>query len=337
MKKAINIFVILMVVISFGLLSSCKPAVTTATEETTAVTEETKPAEETTAAEEKGKVIGYSANFAFFNDATTDWVNGITDTASKRGVSVIVLDAKGDVAKQLADVEDIITRGVDGLIIWPNDSKAIVPAVEAANKANIPVAVLDRGSDGGEYITLVAGDDVAASKKAAEFIADNVKGSGYVLELTGAPGSQVVTNRSKGFAEGITKNPNLKLITQPTDWTIESGMKVTENVLQAHPDDLLAIWAHSDEMAIGGLQAIKGAGKAEKIMVVGYGAFTPMVELIKKGEVVAAVGFPSWTMGVTIANALLDYMEGKKIDNPILVDEPIITKDNIDTWKRGRE
>ncbi|MCL5986015.1 MAG: sugar ABC transporter substrate-binding protein [Actinobacteria bacterium] len=336
MKKTISIFLIL-VAASFGLLASCKPAVTTATEETTAVTEETKPAEETTAAEEKGKVIGYSANFAFFNDATTDWVNGITDTASKRGVSVIVLDAKGDVTKQLADVEDLITRGVDGLVIWPNDSKAIVPAVEAANKAGIPVAVLDRGSEGGEYITLVAGDDVAASKNAAEFIADSIKGPGYVLELTGAPGSQVVANRSKGFAEGITKNPNLQLITQPTDWTIESGLKVTENVLQAHADDLLAIWAHSDEMAIGGLEAVKGANKVGKIMVVGYGAFTPMVELIKKGEVAAAVGFPSWTMGVALANALLDYMEGKEVANPILIDEPMVTKDNVDAWKRGRE
>lgn len=100
---------------------------------------------------------------------------GITDLADEQGTKVKSVDAQDDTAKQTNDVDDLIQQGVDILLINPVDSAAITPAVESANAAGIPVITIDRSSDGGEVVTLVASDNVEGGEMAAEYIEKNFR------------------------------------------------------------------------------------------------------------------------------------------------------------------
>src|SRR5690606_8468592 len=100
---------------------------------------------------------------------------GAEETAKKGGAELIVADAQDDNAKQLNDVEDLIQKNVDILLINPTDSKAVSTAVESANKADIPVITVDRESEGGKVLAHIASDNVAGGKMAGEFILEQLK------------------------------------------------------------------------------------------------------------------------------------------------------------------
>src|SRR5699024_1480558 len=100
--------------------------------------------------------------------------DGITTLANENDTTIISVDAQDDSEKQTNDVDDLIQQGVDVILINPVDSAAIAPAVEAANSAGIPVIMVDRATDAGEYVTLVASDNVAGGEMAAQYIVDQV-------------------------------------------------------------------------------------------------------------------------------------------------------------------
>ncbi|HRD20667.1 MAG TPA: substrate-binding domain-containing protein, partial [Fervidobacterium sp.] len=115
--------------------------------------------------------------------------DGAVDAAKKLDINLIVVDAQDNPAKQLSDIEDLIQRKVNFILINPTDSSAIGSAVEKANKAGIPVATVDRNADKGKVVFHIASDNVAGGRMAARYIADALKGQGTVIELVGIPGS----------------------------------------------------------------------------------------------------------------------------------------------------
>ncbi|XEQ91250.1 Ribose import binding protein RbsB [Sporomusa carbonis] len=171
----------------------------------------------------------------------------------------------------MANIENLIQQKVSVIIVNPVDSKAIVPAIEAANKANIPVITVDRGAAGGKVISAIASDNVAGGKMAGQLIVDKLGGKGKVVELEGIPGTSAANDRGKGFNEAIKTATGIAVVAkQPADFDRAKGMKVMENILQANPE-INAVFAHNDEMALGALEAIKAA-KRTNIMAVGFDA-----------------------------------------------------------------
>ena len=122
---------------------------------------------------------------------------GVNTLATENGTQVISVDAQDDSAKQSNDVDDLIQQGVDVLLINPVDSAAITPAVEAANSAGIPVIMVDRATDAGEYVTLVASDNVAGGEMAAQYIVDQVGENASTLQLEGVPDESATNERGE--------------------------------------------------------------------------------------------------------------------------------------------
>ncbi|EAC5558561.1 D-ribose ABC transporter substrate-binding protein, partial [Listeria monocytogenes] len=120
---------------------------------------------------------------------------GINQLAEENDTDVRFVDAQDDTAKQSNDIDDLIQQGVDVLLINPVDSAAIVPAVEAANNANIPVIAIDRSSDGGTLLTTVASNNEEGGKMAAEFILEQLGENAKVVELEGVPGASATRER----------------------------------------------------------------------------------------------------------------------------------------------
>ncbi len=243
--------------------------------------------------------------------------DGALEASKAYGVDLIVLDAQDNPAKQLNDIEDLIEKKVDLIIINPTDSDAIVSAVESANEAGIPVITVDRAANGGKVVLHIASDNVAGGRMAAKIIAEALGGKGNVVELVGIPGTSAARDRGKGFEEELKNYPGLKLVAkQVANFNRAEGLTVMENIIQAHPD-IDAVFAQNDEMALGAIEALKEAGMLEKVIVVGFDAIPDAVEAVKKGEMYATIAQQPFKMGYMAVEKAVEYLTSGTIYIPV--------------------
>lgn len=250
---------------------------------------------------------------------------GVNTLATENGTQVISVDAQDDSAKQSNDVDDLIQQGVDVLLINPVDSAAITPAVEAANSAGIPVIMVDRATDAGEYVTLVASDNVAGGEMAAQYIVDQVGENASTLQLEGVPGASATNERGEGFMNVAETSLNV-LDSQTANFDRAEGLTVMENMLQGN-SDVKAVFAQNDEMALGAIEAIKGAGLSNQITVVSFDGTEGGIKAVEDGSLAATIAQQPDEMGRLALQAAYDFYAGQEI--PEKIDSPLelVTKD----------
>ncbi|MEV5029471.1 D-ribose ABC transporter substrate-binding protein [Paenibacillus sp. LPE1-1-1.1] len=252
---------------------------------------------------------------------------GAQTAAAAGSAELITVDAQDDAAKQASSIEDLIQQKVDVIIINPTDSAAIVPAVESANAAGIPVITVDRTSDGGKVTTHIASDNKAGGVLAAKFLAEQLGGTGKVVELEGIPGSSAARERGAGFNEEIAKSSGIQIAAkQPADFDRAKGLTVMENILQGNKD-IKAVFAHNDEMALGALKAIEAAGAAG-ILVVGFDATDDAVKEVFAGKLSATVAQKPDMMGILAVQTAIKIAKGETVEESIPVELELITKDS---------
>lgn len=283
----------------------------------------TAPEKTQNAAKDK-TVIGFSVstlNNPFFVDVR----DGAKEAADASGMELMIMDAQNDASKQMSSIENMIQQKVSIIIVNPVDSKAVVPAIEAANKAGIPVITVDRGADGGTVVTNIASDNVAGGKMAGQLIIDKLGGKGKVVELEGVPGTSAANDRGKGFNEAIKAASGITVIAkQPADFDRAKGMKVMENILQAN-QEVHAVFAHNDEMALGALEAIKSANRAN-VIVVGFDATADAVKAVNDGALLATVAQKPKEMGKVSIEIAKKVLAKEKVDSFVPVNLELITK-----------
>lgn len=219
----------------------------------------------------------------------------IQDEAENRGYRLLYANANDDTAKQVSDVEDLLNRRPDILIIAPREFEGLAPALQAAREAEVPVILIDRsaqGEPGEDFVTCISADFIWEGQEAAKVIAKSFDGRpANIVQITGVPGSSVAIERQKGFEDEIAKYPNLKIIaTQNGDFTRSVAQKTMENIIQAHGDKIDAVYGHDDECAIGALQALNLSGrKPGEVVIVGIGGFRDAAQLIEKGQMAATI------------------------------------------------
>jgi ribose transport system substrate-binding protein len=236
---------------------------------------------------------------------------------------LIVLDSQDDPAKEASNVEDLITKQVDLIIINPTDSDAVVNSVLAANDAGIPVITVDRASNGGEVVSHIASDNVAGGKMAGEFIIEQLGGNGKVVELEGIAGTSAARERGEGFNAALEGTGIEVVARQTADFDRAKGLDVMENILQSQPE-IDAVFAHNDEMALGALEAIKASGR--DIIVVGFDATDDAVKAVEAGEMAATVAQQPGLMGEIAIETALKVMNGEQVEANIPVELQLVTK-----------
>ncbi len=211
---------------------------------------------------------------------------GAVQKANELGYELIVLDSQNDPSKELGNVEDLLVKGVDVLLINPTDSDAVASSVRAANRSKIPVVTLDRAANGGKVVSHVASDNVLGGEVAGNYIVEKLGGKGKVVELEGIPGTTAARDRGEGFNKAIAGKLEI-VAKQSADFDRTKGLTVMENILQAQPE-INAVFAHNDEMALGALKAIEASGR-KNIVVVGFDATDDAVAAVKDGKLSATV------------------------------------------------
>jgi ribose transport system substrate-binding protein len=247
---------------------------------------------------------------------------GAEEAAQKLGVTLLVqaADREIDVERQMQIIENLIQLKVKALCIAPSGSREIVPVIVKANKANIPVLIVDTRADekalsaaGGKIATFIGSDNYDGGKIAGAFVAEKLGGKGEVAVLEGIPGHETGDQRLRGFRESIAKAPGITIVaSQPANWERDQGFNVFQNLLQANPN-INALFACNDLMALGATEAIAAAGKTGKIVVVGFDAQPEAREAIKKGTMAATVAQFASRMGSTAVENAAKLLRGETI------------------------
>lgn len=275
--------------------------------------------------------VGYSAA-GLIDELQIGWSEAAKKTIEDAGGKVILVDSQNKIAKQTADIEDLLTQDIDFLIVNPVDEAGIVPAIDAANKANVPVITIDRAAASGNVAVHVGFDNYKAGFDAGEYCATQMGKKGEVAQLEGQAGTSVARERAQGFNDAIAKYPEMKVVfDKPTDWDTTKALAATEDMLSANPD-VKCIWSHADAIIMGAVQALEKAGKLDQVITIGMGMYGGGPEAIKAGKLTASWELYSAQLGQMAGQAVVDLHDGKKVAPLISTNMTFVTKDNIDQF-----
>ena len=255
-------------------------------------------------------------------------VEGAKAAADQLGVSLSVADAGDDVAKQVSDIEDLVSSNISVLIVNPVDSDGVTGAVQAAIAKGVRVISVDRAVNGVDIDCQIASDNVLGAELATQYIVDTLGEGVKVAELEGTPGASAAIDRSTGF-HNIADEKLDVVVSQTANFDRTEGMSVMENMLQAH-GDIQAVFAANDEMALGAVEAVSGAGK--DILVVGFDATDDAIDAIKAGRMAATIAQQPALIGSTAVENAMKLINGETIPESIPVEVTLVTAENADSY-----
>jgi ribose transport system substrate-binding protein len=250
--------------------------------------------------------------------------------AGKRGIKVIVVDAKGDGPTQVNQVQDLLTQNVGALIYIPAGAAAATVPTKLAHAAGIPVVNVDRNADGAPGDTFIATNSVASAKAVCDYILKQSGGSGNMVIIHGQKGTTPEVDRSKGCGEALKAYPNVKVVAEQYSniWSQDEGFQIMQNMLQAHPD-VKIVFAQADALALGAAQAIKVANPSSKIWVAGFDGDTAALEALKNGVFDVTATQQTQLMGRMAVEDAAKLAAGEKLPADQLLDATLTTKENV--------
>jgi ABC-type sugar transport system substrate-binding protein len=253
-------------------------------------------------------------------------LHGAQETARLFGVKLIFRDAQNNEAQQLTDVANFIKQKVDMIIINPTNTESITPAVEMANRKNIPVITVDRKSSGGEIICHIESDNLEGGKMASRVLAQLLKGKGRVIEIEGIPGTSAAHERGMGFNEELRKYPEITVVAREVaNFDRQEAQEVMHGLLQKDTE-FDAVFAHNDNMILGVIDALEEMKVQSPRVLIGFDAIREAVQAVKQGRLTATIAQKPETMGRLSIESSVLYFRGEKLPSVIPVELSLITK-----------
>ncbi|MBY8341046.1 ABC transporter substrate-binding protein [Streptomyces spinosirectus] len=280
----------------------------------------------------KGATVGFSQSEKEANPFRIAETASIKAEAKKRGIKLLTANAQSQFSKQISDVQDLIAKGANLLVIAPLNSDGWEPVLRTAAAKHIPIVTIDRKINATackDYVSFIGSDFIEQGKRAADQMIEATGGKGKIAILLGAAGNNVTTERTKGFEDRIKeKAPGLKIVSRQTgEFAREKGQSVTENLIQSNPG-ITGIYAENDEMGLGAVNALKGAGKKPgDVKIVTVDGTRNAVQQIVDG----------WISGVIESNprfgplafqTLDTFTKGDKVSQDIVIKDSAYSKSN---------
>ena len=261
---------------------------------------------------------------SFFKDLE----EGLRDEAAKRNLELIVVACEMDPAKQAAQIEDFVAQKVAAILAAPCDSNAIVPQLEAPQRAGIPVFTADISARGGTIVSHVASDNVQGGRLAAAALAELMGNQGKVL-IIDHPTVASVQDRVKGFDEEMKNHPGVTIVARPSaDGQRARAMAVMEDALQANRD-LKGVFGINDDSALGATAVLDAAGRTD-VVVVGYDASPEAQTAIRSGgPLKAEVVQDPKRIGRTAIDMIAKHLGGERVPPVVSVPVSIINAQTI--------
>lgn len=290
-------------------------------------------------------VIGIS----FETLQTEFWVAGyeaIQAECEERGYATVQSVADGDASRQLQQVKNLITRGVDGIVLVPKDTKTCGPMIRAANEAGIPIVLFNRPADSSDaQVVAVVADNFTLAKQTAQFLIAEGKDRPQPVKamvLVGDLGDTNAINRRDGFYAAVEESGaevDVDVVAQvPTEWNQEKAQAGVVNALQANPDIGL-IFTSSDFLLPSIVSALQSAGKYHPagsdghVLLGGFDGDATAYRMLKEGYLDATGVQNVYFEAEQCVQAIHDLRSGKEV--PKVIEDPgfVIHRDNLDEMK----
>ena len=215
----------------------------------------------------------------------------VEEAAYFEKITVLTTDAGGDAAKMTSDIEDMIAKGADGIITNAGPIEALPAGLDAIKAAGIPVVMLDRKLEGGEYTSWMGPDNYQIGVQDGEYLIDRLGGEGFLLIIRGGPADNTIgLDRTNGVVS-VVENSNIEYVMAPDfgNWSEDGGFTIMEDMLAKY-DKIDVVFCENDSMALGAQTAIKDAGRSEEMFLCGVDGQKEALKAIMDGTNFACTG-----------------------------------------------
>jgi inositol transport system substrate-binding protein len=261
------------------------------------------------------------------------------EQARADGVELVTVDARGDVATELSQIEDLVTRKPDAIVMMPIDGESSQTAAKRVNEAGIPLFILSTAfpeDTSVEYEAYIGVDDTEAGRMQADYVNEQLPEGGRIIYLVGTYGASWTDRRKTGFME--RKNPNIDIATElQANGSRDEAKRIMEDLLSKYPDrgQIAGVVAHNDEMAIGAASAIRDAGRQDEFrFVVGVDGTEPGLDAIRSGEMTATVLQRSADQGRKAVDVMTAFLDGREVERVNNLPFTLVTSDNVSEFAR---
>jgi ribose transport system substrate-binding protein len=253
---------------------------------------------------------------------------GAEDAAKELGAEVDFLgpQAETQYEQQIKMIEDQIATGVNALVVAPSQPDSVIPALNNADQSGIPVVLVDTDADFKDKVSFVGTGNLKAGQLAGKHIAELLKDGDKVAILRGQMGSQTFDERVNGFQEALA-DKDIEFIVQDAQHDREKSVNILENILTANPD-IKAVYATSDEMALGAAKALANKGK-QNIPLIGFDGTPNGLAALQDGDMVANVAQDPYNMGFQAIEAAVKAVKGEKVEKRMDSGAKVITEENV--------
>lgn len=286
-----------------------------------------------------GLVIGLASFSVGNNGYTSTYADTAATYAKELGVKLILQDGQMDPQKQAGQIQNLVAQGVDALIVYPVNGKAVIPSLKKAHSAGIPVMISNApiAEEGEQYVKTFTGpDDFKEAVQAGHLMAKALHEKGSVVMVNGSPGFVPSQKRIEGFLEAVKKYPNIKVLdSQTANWSREQAQTLMENYITRFGDQIDGVYAAESNMGAGALTAIQAAVSGGKlkpnhITVVDCTLTMAGYDAIKEGGYYYGSVFQSPIEDAKLAvKAAVLIAEGKEVPKKMFLDTPDVTSESI--------
>jgi ribose transport system substrate-binding protein len=257
-------------------------------------------------------------------------LRGIRARAQELGWDVVAVSSNEDKLKQINGVQDLIARGVKGVLISPIDAVGVNAAYDAAAQAKIPIISLARGSSSPNQTLHVAINEKQIGAEIAEWTAKHIGGDGKVAMILGPSGAPAFRNLAEGYTDVMAKHPGIKIVFRTEGaLTRERGVKHAEDALAANPD-LKAIYNSNDDVALGAMQAVLAANRKGATLVTGMNGVPPALRAVKEGNLALTVELNAFEWGRLGVDMLDRILKGETVGKQVFIKHRLVDATNVD-------
>ncbi len=270
--------------------------------------------------------------YSLKNEYTVRLANAAQRKADEMGAELMVYDGNYDPSTQISQVETMISDGCDGIILNPQDSDACSPCVDKAVEAGIPIVAVNTRVNNDKITSYIGSQDVIAGEMIMQKIADTLGGKGKIVIIEGPMGQSAQIERRQGIQNILDKYPDIEVLAEKTaNWSRSESMTVMETWMQAF-DQIDAIVAENDEMALGAREAVKAAGK--DIPAVGVDGINDALAAVEEGNMLISVFQDAAGQGSKAVEVVIDAIDKKPVEKDYWIDFEEVNKENVAEFKQ---
>ena len=249
-------------------------------------------------------------------------------------LAVLAPEREVNIDQQVSILENQITKGVSAIAVAPAGAAEVIPVLDHAKAAGIPVLIMDTDVNWPSKLTYVGADNRRAGRIAGDYIVKLLDGKGKVAVIRGILGVATHEDRLAGFRDAMANAPGVELVAvQPANSERTLGMSVMENLLTSHRD-LNAVFATNDQMALGAVEAVAARGLTGKVAVVGMDATSEAVRAVQAGRLAADVAMLPEVLGQRSVEAAIKAARHQPVEPRIDTGQALVTKDNAAQFLR---